>query len=235
MRHEDETFDTTKYVLKQYSAVRSGRMIAWAQYWHTPGMFHPLKFMMNIVGITPPVADFSSTKFQQYIQRTVSSGVTITTLAEEASRDPESYRKFYELWMEIARDQPLPDTFTPVSYENFMKEMINGPNILPNACLIARVNDRYVGLSSSGKTENEPSNLYQWLTGTLREYRGRGIAMTLKLGVIEFAKRNGYEIIKTWNDSTNVGMLAINQKLGYRRHVGWITYEKRLDPETVPK
>jgi hypothetical protein len=50
--------------------------------------------------------------------------------------------------------------------------------------------------------------------------------MALKLEVIRFAKGYGASVIKTWNDSTNVGMLAINQELGFRRHVGLIRFEK---------
>ena len=291
MRREDENFDTSKYVLKQYSAVRSGRMIGWSQYWHSPLLFHPLKFMIDIV-VDPAdqqsgvgsalyehvmgelrnrqailarcrvkedmaasisflknrgfveidrsweshlaVGEFSSENYREYVRRVLSSGVTITTLSEEARRDPSGYQKLYQLWIrEAGQDVPWPDTYTPESFEDFMKHLINSPNMLHDGCFIAKVGDRYVGLSVSAKRETEPENLYQWFTGTIREYRGRGIAMALKLSIIEFAKLNGYEVIKTWNDSTNVGMLAINQKLGYRPHAGWITYEKRLTPASA--
>jgi predicted GNAT superfamily acetyltransferase len=66
------------------------------------------------------------------------------------------------------------------------------------------------------------------MTGVRREYRGRGIAMTLKLGVIDFARRNGYNMIKTWNHSDNAPMLAVNARLGFKREVGWLSMEKNL-------
>src|SRR6266568_5023748 len=66
------------------------------------------------------------------------------------------------------------------------------------------------------------------LTGVIREYRGRGIAVALKLKVIEFARNNKYEKLRTWNDSTNAPMIGINIKLGFKREVGWITLEKNL-------
>jgi len=69
-------------------------------------------------------------------------------------------------------------------------------------------------------------------TGVTREYRGRGIATALKLKVIEFGKKNGYRTIKTWNDSSNAPMLAVNTKLGFKRQVGWIMVEKILRPES---
>ncbi len=71
--------------------------------------------------------------------------------------------------------------------------------------------------------------MWQAITEVLREYRGRGIAVALKLRVIDFAARNGYDVVKTRNGSANKAMLGINHNLGFRRHVGWITFEKPLN------
>jgi predicted GNAT superfamily acetyltransferase len=114
------------------------------------------------------------------------------------------------------------------SFEDFMTRMVKGPNILPEGCFIAN-DGRYAGISWSDRIEKEPNVLWQTITGVLREYRGRGIAITLKLRVIDFAARDGYDVIKTWNSSANDAMLGINRKLGFGRHVGWITFEKLLN------
>lgn len=156
--------------------------------------------------------------------------MTITTLAEEAKLDPDCYRKLHELWYEkIAYDVPWPDAYTPISFEDYMNRVVKGPNVLPEGCFIVKVDGRYAGLSWSQKFEKEPNVLWQTITGVLREYRGRGIAIALKLRVIDFAARNGYDVIKTWNSSVNDAMLGINRKLGFQRHVGWITFEKPLN------
>lgn len=52
--------------------------------------------------------------------------------------------------------------------------------------------------------------------------------MALKLKTIEYARAHGYDVIKTWNDSSNVGMLAINEKLGFVRQPAWITFVKEF-------
>ncbi len=52
--------------------------------------------------------------------------------------------------------------------------------------------------------------------------------MALKLRVIQYALQNNYDKIKTWNDSEDAPMLAVNTKLGFKREVGWITMEKNL-------
>ncbi len=173
------------------------------------------------------VGEFDFNSFSEYAEKADSQGIRISTLAEETRTDPEGYRKLHELVTKAGADEPRPDKYTPISFETFLKQL-NHPAVLPDCCFIAKDQGRYVGMSDAEKSEKEPRDLYQALTAVLPEYRGRGIAMALKLKVIEFAKRKGFEVIKTGNASTNVGMLHINQKLGFRRHVGWITFEKNL-------
>ncbi len=173
------------------------------------------------------VEEFDFNSFSEYAEKADSQGIRISTLAEETRTDPESYRKLHELVTKAAADMPLPDKYTPISYETFLKQL-NHPAVLPDCYFIAIDRGRYVGMSDAEKSEKEPKDLYQGFTGVLPEYRGRGIAMALKIKVIEFARRHGYEVIKTGNASTNVGMLHINQKLGFRRHVAWITFEKNF-------
>jgi RimJ/RimL family protein N-acetyltransferase len=62
-------------------------------------------------------------------------------------------------------------------------------------------------------------------TGTLRAYRGRGLALAVKLASIAWAREHGVTSMQTNNDETNAPMLAINRRLGYRpagRRVEWV-------------
>ena len=54
-----------------------------------------------------------------------------------------------------------------------------------------------------------------WMTGTRRAYRGRGLALAVKLASIEWAAANGITRMLTFNDATNAPMLAVNRRLGY--------------------
>lgn len=124
-------------------------------------------------------------------------------------------------------DIPLPGPFTEVPLEEFLNQYVRRPGTLPDGFFIARDGENYVGLSSLWREENT-SDLWQIITGVRREYRRRGVALALKLSVMDYAKKRGAETIKTWNASTNLAMLSLNERLGYRRKVGWIAFEKSL-------
>ncbi len=167
-------------------------------------------------------------RFQKYANKASNEGIRITTLPEEQARDPEAVRKLYELVQQVSKDVPMPIPYTRVSFEQWKATEVKNPNLIPEGYFIATDTPRYVGLSSVWRLDKEPKTLLQAMTGVLREYRGRGIGMALKLKVVQYALQNNYDKIKTWNDSENAPMLAVNTKLGFKREVGWITMEKDL-------
>ncbi|OLD12865.1 MAG: hypothetical protein AUI97_05520 [Crenarchaeota archaeon 13_1_40CM_3_52_17] len=166
--------------------------------------------------------------FQKYLDKASQHRIHFVTLADEMSSDPACYAKLHALVQAVSADIPRPEQFTPVSFEQWSAFEMKSPNLVPQGYMIAKDGDRYVGMSTVWKAQKDPKGLYQGLTGVVRDYRGRGIAVALKLKVIEFARNNKYEKLKTWNDSTNAPMLGINVKLGFKREVGWITFEKNL-------
>ena len=168
-------------------------------------------------------------RFQDYAERVRKQGISITSLSSERKSDPDALRKLHELVQTIAADIPGPEPFTPISYDQWEAFEIKNPSLLPEGYMIAKDGSKYVGLSTVWRIDREPKGLGQGNTGVLREYRGRGIAIALKLSVIDYARRNGYTRVKTWNDSINAPMLAVNIKLGFRREVGWLTLEKALE------
>jgi len=167
-------------------------------------------------------------RFREYPEKVQRQGIVFTSLAEERKESLDSLKKLHELVQIISADMPSVASFTPTSYEQWEAFELKNPNLLPEGYMIAKDGSKYVGLSTVWRIDKEPRGLVQGNTGVRREYRGRGIAIALKLGVIDFARRNGYEKVKTWNASDNAPMLAVNTKLGFKREVGWITMEKNL-------
>jgi len=177
------------------------------------------------------LSTFQPEQFQEYEVRMAEQGISFTTLAEEKRLGEDSLRKLHDLVQHIAADMPRQADFTPVPYDQWKTLLANNPRTIPEGFLIAKHGSEFVGESDILRNEKAPRTLSQGDTGVRREYRGRGIATALKLKVIEFAKKNGYETIETWNDSTNAPMLAVNTKLGFKRKIGWLLLEKDLSQQ----
>lgn len=167
-------------------------------------------------------------QFSGYLVKAASSGVEISNLARELKEDPDCYLKLYRLNQEVRADDPSPEPYTPLSYEQWLASDMKDPGLIPEAYVIAKHGSEYVGVSTVRRREKDPRALEQLLTGVKREYRGKGVAFAMKLRVIEFARKNGYERIKTEFASTNASMMGINMKLGFKRETGWVGYSKAL-------
>lgn len=172
---------------------------------------------------------FDPAPFEVYRQRVQAAGVRIVTLAEERVRDPNALRRAYDLHNAVVADIPAPIPFTPPTFEHFLASRVDSPRALPDAYFLAKVEDAYVG---EANLERPPqgAHLSHNVTGVLPGFRGRGIAMALKLATIAYGGSRGYTEIRTWNATHNVGMLVINERLGFVRQPAWITYEKTLAP-----
>lgn len=162
-------------------------------------------------------------------ERIEAEGVRITTLADEIAVDPDAPRKAWELSQDIHRDVPSTDPPTPTDFEVWRKGHLEGPSALPEAYFIAVGPDgRWLGMSDLGRSDQDPTFLWQRLTGVRREARGRGVAMALKLETVRHARGRGVDHVKTWNDQRNRPMLAINEALGFVKQPAWIQFQKDL-------
>ncbi|HEU5317585.1 MAG TPA: GNAT family N-acetyltransferase, partial [Chloroflexota bacterium] len=57
-------------------------------------------------------------------------------------------------------------------------------------------------------------------------YRGKGIAMALKVRGVRYAREHGYREIRTNNDTANRPMLRINEAMGFVKQPAWIIFHK---------
>jgi GNAT superfamily N-acetyltransferase len=158
----------------------------------------------------------------------VPEGLDVVTLADELAKDPARLRDVFELDNVLSRDVPRVDPYTPPPFEMFRDFVVSGPRALPEGFFLAKDRDTYVGVSNLEKLESLPDTLYTGFTGVRREYRGRGIAMCLKLRAIDYARRRGFRWIRTANSTLNAPMLGINMKLGFVKENIWIVMGKDL-------
>ncbi len=175
------------------------------------------------------VPSFDPAPFAGADERVSSQGIRIATYADELARDPDAERKLYELTDAVRADVPATDPATPTTIEDWRAHWTGAPGFLTDACFIAIDRDgAWLGVSNLERSLDDPTFLWQGLTGVRREARGRGIAMALKLRTVEFAKARGVDHIKTWNDQRNRPMLAINEAMGFVKQPAWIALELRL-------
>jgi ribosomal protein S18 acetylase RimI-like enzyme len=68
----------------------------------------------------------------------------------------------------------------------------------------------------AGENLAQPGTLYIQSTGLLPEFRGRGLGSRVKEWQIEYARRNGFVRMVTNCRESNVAMIAINERFGFR-------------------
>ena len=173
------------------------------------------------------VTGFDFPTFRPALDRALTGGMEITTLAAEREKDRDNLRRLHAIEAEIAEDVPRPpdDVHTPVSFDMWMEHVVDAPWAIPDAYFIAVVGGEYVGVSSLFRPQ-VGDWLNQGLIGVRREFRGRGVATALKVRTVEYGRDHGVREIRTWNEVNNQRMLAINGKCGFVRQPAWITLRK---------
>jgi GNAT superfamily N-acetyltransferase len=177
------------------------------------------------------VAGFDFDRFAGATERVTAQGIRISTYADELARDSGAPQKAFELTDLCRRDVPAIDAATDITFEEWRQHWIDAPSFLADAFFIAIDRDgRWLGMSNLQRSIEDPSFIWQGLTGVRREARGTGLAMALKLETVRHAQRLGVDHIKTWNDQRNRPMLAINEAMGFAKQPAWIGLELRLRP-----
>jgi GNAT superfamily N-acetyltransferase len=116
---------------------------------------------------------------------------------------------------ESVLDEPGDDVIDALDYEQWVRDYWEHPDLdLDVGC--AAVEDGMAVAVVYVVVDLGSRRALNSYTGTLRAYRGRGLARLAKLGVIRRLAQLGIELVLTENDETNAPMLAINERLGYR-------------------
>lgn len=170
---------------------------------------------------------FDETPFLATQQRADTAGYEVITLAQARAEDPDADQRLFEVFASTVVDVPFPggDRANP-DYDNFRANTLDAPNTPADAIFIARQDGQMVGMTS---LELLPNGIgITGMTGVLREHRGRGVAMALKLASFRYLRAHGYHETRAHNDTANPPILALNERLGYRRLPGWLAWEKTL-------
>jgi GNAT superfamily N-acetyltransferase len=163
------------------------------------------------------LASFDGGELYRSIEEAERTGIRFVTLADEPGEENE--RKLYELYKATHPDIPGFDEDFPW-FEEWKKWSIGLPGVRDEWIHVAKDGDRYVGVVTLQQNEQTKA-MYHEYTGVLREYRGRRIALALKMLGIRTATACGVPYLRTHNDSMNTPMLRINRDLiGFRAEPG---------------
>lgn len=160
------------------------------------------------------VQEFDPGRFAHKVERVRQAGIEIKPLAQLAEEEPDWQRKYYNLELELEKDVPYHDEFTPLEFETYVKGVLGSPNFYPEAAFVGIDGDRWIGTSALWLNTANPTRLGTGLTGVSRSHRRLGLATAMKVAAITFAQEKGITEIETDNEENNP-MYQINVQLGF--------------------
>lgn len=133
------------------------------------------------------------------------AGVEVVTAQERPGLWEAAYETFgLEALADFAVDTPL-----DVSPERWARDWLCDPMFL------ALHDGAVVGCAGLGLDPDDASRAENGLTAVRRDWRGRGLAVHLKLVALDWAAAHGIEQVYTWTQDGNAAMRALNTRLGY--------------------
>jgi GNAT superfamily N-acetyltransferase len=177
------------------------------------------------------VRTFDPTPHREIVDRVAASGIGLATITEVLKgRDEAATETFWHdlweaetpMWDDVPWASPTPHW----PYEKFHRLVVESGKIVADATIVALDGDRIAAFTTTGKQGTDRG--YTWMTGTGRDYRGRGLATAMKVKMLAAAKAAGLRAMLTTNDEPNKAMRGINAKLGYVMLPAHIELEKTL-------
>ncbi|MEU3727301.1 GNAT family N-acetyltransferase, partial [Streptomyces sp. NPDC031705] len=122
-------------------------------------------------------------------------------------------RPLYEADAEVTADEPGDVPVVLDDYQDWLDGVWHQPT-LDHALTTVVLVDGAVAAFSAARTDGA-TRYSSAMTGTLRAFRGRGLAKLAKTDSLHRARAAGYTEAFTGNDAGNGPMLAVNAWFGY--------------------
>lgn len=171
------------------------------------------------------LAEWDASLFADAVTRAEASGLRFLSLPDV---EGEMLRRLYDFESATLPDWP---GFTPPfpTYQTWarLKEGEQRDRT-PKIWVLALDGEQIVGCCVIDLPRGEEAGARIGFTGVRREYRGRGLALALKVLATEQTSQAGVSHIRTNNDNDNPAILALNARLGYRLVPGPLQLKKAL-------
>ena len=163
---------------------------------------------------------FDASPYQHLPAELEQQGIQILSLEQLMQQHADYATRYFEVSLETGRDVPRAYPATDRTFEEWSVLTLENPKSLEKATFIAVQDGRYIGVSALYLSDGDYLTI--GLTGVRREFRNKQIALAVKVACLAWAKENGYLEVRTWNDSNNLPILKLNQKLGFVQCPAWI-------------
>lgn len=135
-------------------------------------------------------------------------------------------RPLFALDSETMSDEPSDVSYTLTDYEAWLRETWQHPLTSPELTSVAVVDGRPAAFSLA---RTDAATRYGTvMTGTARDFRGRGLAKLAKNDSLHRARAAGCTEALTGNDAGNGPMIAINNWFGYENCATEVRYVREL-------
>jgi len=165
--------------------------------------------------------DLSSFDPAAFAAFTVPAGVRLSTYAAEHRQTERAESRLYQLYSQHLRDTPDGGDWAIPPEEEWIRWALHSDGSWSEGIWLAidPAGD-WVGLSLMGRYTDGSQRGHIYLTGVRPSYRGVGLATALKVRAASQAKADGLVGLTTLNDATNKPILAVNQRMGFRKKSG---------------
>jgi len=135
-------------------------------------------------------------------------------------------RVVFELDVEAVRDVPLAQPMDDLRWDEWLERTWRYPDLDREGSRVALVDGQPAGFTTL-LIAPETLLAVSGMTGVARRHRGRGLAELIKRHALAWAAAKGVTMALTDNDESNAAMLAVNDKLGYRRVATRLVFSRR--------
>lgn len=121
--------------------------------------------------------------------------------------------------------------FEPIKYERWQTWFSSHPEFLGDCCFLAMAGDKAVSICICNNRIGDDGEPMGWIrdVGTLREYRGRGLATGLMYASLKALQGRGYTLAGLGVDTENpTGALRIYERMGFEPARQFTMYEKKV-------
>ncbi|MEV6297899.1 GNAT family N-acetyltransferase [Actinoplanes sp. NPDC051861] len=116
-----------------------------------------------------------------------------------------------------ATDEPGDSPPQPAAYETWRYDIWEEPDLDRDASTVALSGSSGSEIVSFSLLTRDGARVWSDMTATVPSWRGRGLARLVKTVALRRAAEAGATTAYTANDESNLPMLAVNTRLGYRQ------------------